>query len=145
MWRDAPPPPSCPLVSLVVKLFSVPSVVKSCRCRGLLQSAIYLLPCLSACDRHHTNFVHFSARLSHPISTLAPRPASAARTAQAIAIAITQSSCAPDAAPVVPSAPRTNVRHSFHSRALRNNSGVSASTAAIFSIISGRLDADVFH
>jgi hypothetical protein len=44
------------------------------------------------------------------------RPSLSARTAWAIAIAIRQSSCAPFAAPVLPLAAVTNVRHSASRR-----------------------------
>src|SRR5271165_3146345 len=58
-----------------------------------LNSLINLLAdCADACDRHHTRNVHFS-RLSNSSLFPATRPASAFRTAHAIARAITQSSC----------------------------------------------------
>ena len=89
---------------------------------------------------------HSTTRLaiSNPLF-FTPRPTSSRRTASAIAIAITQSSCAPSAAAAFPSACRTNVRHSSSSRGLWNNVGSAISTAAIFSIIAGRLAADVSH
>src|SRR5258708_1137516 len=72
-----------------------------------------------------------------------PPPAPPRRTASAIAIAITQSSCAPSAAAAFPSGRRTNVRHSSSNRGLEKNCGSAVNTAAMFSIIAGRLAADV--
>ncbi len=54
-------------------------------------------------------------------------PALSSRTANAIAIASTQSSCVPDAALGVPSACRINVRHSFNNRGLLINQRLLAS------------------
>src|SRR5439155_2655442 len=72
-------------------------------------------------------------------------PARSRLAARAIAIAITQSSCAPPIAADFPSACLTKVRNSFSRRRLRNNSGSSASTAARVSTIAGRLTAEVNH
>ena len=58
-----------------------------------------------------------------------------ARTACAMAIAMTQSSCAPLAAPVAPPSIATNVLHSPSSRLLENIHGDSTSSAPILLII----------
>ena len=72
--------------------------------------------------RIRTVYLYRHAQTRHSILSVAPRPA-LRRTASAIAIAITQSSCAPSPPPRFPSACRTNVWHSPNSRGLRNNSG----------------------
>src|SRR6185369_14451118 len=84
-------------------------------------------------------------RLPNPMFSREASPAIRCLTSIAIAIAITQSSCVPDAAPELPSGNFTNVRNSRNSRGLRNSFGLLASTAARFATIAGRVDADVNH
>ena len=89
--------------------------------------------------------------LSHrqtPISSglaAAPAPHPLAAPPIAIAIAITQSSCAPSRRCSVPIGSLTNVLSSPSSRGLRNSSGSAISIAARFSIIAGRVTTDVNH
>ncbi len=61
------------------------------------------------------------------------------RTASAIAIAMIASSCAPSAAAIRPSAPRTKLRHSSSNLRLWNSSGLATRTAAKRSSIVGRV------
>jgi len=56
-----------------------------------------------------------------------------------MAIAITQSSCVPVRAPVLPSDFRTKLLHSFSSRRLMKQSGRSTSAAASFPTAAGLL------